>query len=122
VYSYHESAKEFESFCLHLKSQYEHEKVFITKAVKNHDKKESIGYMGTYKTNMIDDIYNFFIQNYSNKTINQLLNGNNELICRSDKTIKIGETSDDMNELRQERITITHKITNQIQLNKEFIG
>jgi hypothetical protein len=122
VYSYHDSAKEFESFRLELKAKYRNEEIYITKANKKHDKKEVVGYMGMYEDGMIKDIYNFFIQNYKDTTISSLLNGNNELICKRDKMIKIGETSEDLQKLEQEKITITHKVTNQIQLNKEFNG
>jgi hypothetical protein len=78
--------------------------------------------MNVYKDSMISDIFNFFIQNYNNKSINLLLNGNNELVCKRERMIKVGETSENINELSQEKITIIHKITNQIQLNKEFEG
>jgi hypothetical protein len=122
VYSYHESAKEFESFILKLKDEFKDEQIYITKPKEKHNKTELDGYMNKFERKMVDDIYNFFIQNYKDKTIESLLNGNNELICKRTRTIRIGETTDDISSLDQQRIVETHKITNQLQLSNEVAG
>jgi uncharacterized protein YccT (UPF0319 family) len=78
--------------------------------------------MGTYKKQIINDIYILFRKFYKDKALLELLNGNGQLVIKINKTIKIGETSNDMSELNDERVTITRKITNQFQLDKEFFS
>jgi hypothetical protein len=72
---------------------------------------------------MISDIYDFFINVYSNIDIKSLLDANLKLKIIVNKTIKYGDITidDDLTESSKMNIKqVIKEISNQIELDKEF--
>jgi len=126
LYSFHDSAKIYQSFTLQLKDKFKNENILITKARVGHNTNEKgKGYVSIYKQQMVEEILKYFNDNYKNTEFESILNGKGELVIEYEKLIKIGVASNDIDIQNSDskKINFINKIiSNQIQLVKEFFG
>jgi hypothetical protein len=128
LYSYHESAKEYESFILQVKDKYKKKTFYSTVPKKGHnDHEKGEGYMNKKNKEMMkNDIVKLFKEYYSKKDLKKELDGNGDIVYTRNKNIQYGENQLDENnnfkDLNSKKIIIDIIIKNQFDLDKHFFN